>query len=101
MDRSYTRAEMETVIVWDDEGKTAEIYTASPITMRKLDKLCAECPETYVRTWTEQNDAGRVTAAKYTTPSQYIRFGKPPTEKKREQGRRVAELRRLQVKSTA
>ena len=101
MDRGYTRAEMETVIVWDDEGKTAEIYTASPITMRKLDKLCAECPETYVRTWTEQNDAGRITAAKYAVPSQYIRFGKPPTEKKREQGRKIAEMMRLKAEKVS
>ena len=84
---------METNIVWDDEYKIAEIYTASPITMRKLDKLCQECPEAYERFWTENNSDGRITAAKYSVHSKYIRFGKPATEAKRERGRMLAEQR--------
>lgn len=73
---SYTRVEMETSITWDDEEKLARVYTASPITMRKLDKLCEQCAE-YRRTWTETDSEGRITAAKYEVAAKLVRFGKP------------------------
>ena len=86
---TYTRAEMETSIIWDDEEKIAHIYTASPITMRKLDKLVELHPEEYRRTWVEQ-DGARITAAKYTVPCKRIRFGKPPSEAQRNSARKAA-----------
>ena len=85
---SYTRAEMETNIIWDDDEKVANIYTASPVTMRKLDKLCEQYPDEYKRVWTE-GDA-KVTAAKYTVPCRYIRFAKPASEAKRNAARKAA-----------
>ena len=87
----YTLAERETTIVWDDEERVAKVYTASPISMRKLDKLCAECPDTYKRTWVEQ-DGDKVTAARYEVASCYIRFAKPASEARKANGRRVAEM---------
>ena len=39
---AYTRMEQETSIVWDEEEKVARIYTASPVSMRKLDRLCED-----------------------------------------------------------
>lgn len=86
---SYSRAEQETSIVWDEEEKVAHIYTASPVTMRKLDKLCAAYPDEYKCLLVEK--AGeRITAAKYTVPSKRIRFGKPASEAKREAARNAA-----------
>ena len=43
----YSRMEQETSIVWDEEEQIAHIYAASPVTMRKLDKLVAEFPDVY------------------------------------------------------
>lgn len=100
VDRSYTRAEMETTIVWDDEGKIAEIYTASPITMRKLDKLCVECPDTYIRTWTENNADGRITAAKYTVPCNLIKFAKPIILTKEQREKKRAVMLRMNAEKT-
>lgn len=85
---NYSRAEQETSIVWDEEEKMAHIYTASPVVMRKLDKLAATTLE-YTRDWTEQSGE-RVTAAKYTVPARLIRFGKPASEAKREAARKAA-----------
>ena len=86
---NYSRAEQETSIVWDEEEKVAHIYTASPVTMRKLDKLCASYPDEYKCLWVEK--AGeRITAAKYAAPSKRIRFGKPASEAKREAARNAA-----------
>lgn len=72
----YSRAEQETSIVWDEEEKVAHIYTASPVNMRKLDKLCEQCGE-YTRVWTETDKGGRIIAAKYKVAAKLIRFGKP------------------------
>lgn len=75
----YSRQEMETSIVWDDAQKTARVYTASSVTMRKLEKLAAQFPDVYRRTWTEET-SGKVTAAKYEVDARYVRFGKPASE---------------------
>ena len=83
---NYSRSEQETSIVWDEEGKVARIYTSSPVTMRKLDKLCAAHPGEYKRLW-EEKTGERITAAKYTVPSKRIRFGKPISEERREVAR--------------
>ena len=87
---TYSRAEQETSIVWDEEQKVARIYTASPATMRKLDKLCEACPDEYKQTWTETDKNGRVTAAKYQVPAKLVRFAKPASEARKEAGRRIA-----------
>ena len=47
---NYTRAEQETTICWDEEMKVARIYTASHVSMRKLDKLCDAFPDEYKQT---------------------------------------------------
>lgn len=94
---NYSRAEQETSIVWDEEEKVANIYTASPVTMRKLDKLCEQYAE-YRRTAQEIDKSGRQTAARYEVPAKLIRFGKPiariMTDEQREAAReRMARMR--------
>lgn len=74
---NYSKAEQETTVVWDEEQKVARIYTASPITLRKLNKLCEACPDEYRQTWTETDKSGKVTAAKYEVAAKFIRFAKP------------------------
>ena len=91
---SYSRAERETSIVWDEELKVARIYTASPISMRKLDKLCEACPDEYKQTWTETDKKGRVIAAKYEVTAKLIKFAKPASEARRNAAReRFARIR--------
>ncbi|MDL2318240.1 hypothetical protein LJC74_04010 [Eubacteriales bacterium OttesenSCG-928-A19] len=81
---TLTRAEQETVIVWDAEARTATIDTADPVTLRKLEKLAAQHPEVY-RLVSEDT---LYTAKRYEVPAQYIRFGKPPSEAQREAARK-------------
>lgn len=91
----YSRQEQETTIVWDEFEKIAHIYTASPVSMRKLDKLCAECPDEYARTWTETDGEGTISAARYMVRCKLVKFAKPRvmTEEQREvlaeRGRRI------------
>lgn len=42
---SRTRIEQETTILMNAEEKTVEIYSADPIWIRKLDKLCETAPD--------------------------------------------------------
>lgn len=86
----YSMYERETSIVWDDQYKVAAIYTASPSSMRKLDKLCQDHPTEYKRTWQEIDPDGSVTAARYETSCKMIRFAKPVSEARREASRRAA-----------
>lgn len=94
---AYSRYEQETSIVWDEEEKIARIYTASPVTMRKLDKLCESFPDTYRRVWSQDDGL----AAKYEVNRRYIRFGKPASEARKANARINAQKmleRRMEVK---
>jgi hypothetical protein len=84
--------EQETSIVWDEEEKVARIYTASPVSTRKLDRLCAAYPREYQKVWEEKDADGRVTAARYQTGCKRVRFVKPASEARIEQGRRIAQM---------
>ena len=88
----YSRIEQETSVVWDEEEKVARIYTASPVSMRKLDRLCESYPEEYERVWEQRDREGRVVAAKYETLCKRVRFAKPASEARIEQGRRIAAM---------
>lgn len=65
--------ERETTIVWDDKDKLARIWTCSPITIRKLDKLCKELPDLYQCVLVDPS----AEAKRYTVPVKYISFRKP------------------------
>jgi hypothetical protein len=89
---AYMRCEQETSIVWDEEEKVARIYTASPVSMRKLDKLCEDYPAEYRKVWEEKDVEGRVTAARYQTGCKRVKFARPASEARIEQGRRIAQM---------
>lgn len=89
---AYTRMEQETSIVWDEGEKVARIYTASPVSMRKLDRLCEQYPAEYRKVWEEKDRDGRVTAAKYQTGCKRVRFSKPASEAMKAHGRLIAGL---------
>ena len=68
-----SREEREVTINWDMKDRIARIDSANPTVIKKLDKLCAACPDTYscVR---EDKDFG---AKEYIVPAKYISFRKP------------------------
>lgn len=94
---TLTRAEQETVILWDAESRTATVDTADPVTLRKLEKLAAQYPEVY-RLVSEDS---LYTARRYEVPAKYIRFGKPPSEARKEAGKRLASILRRETNDTA
>ena len=89
---AYTRQEQETSIVWDEEEKVARIYTASPVSMRKLDRLCEQYPAEYRKVCEEKDADGRVTAARYQTGCKRVKFVKPASEAMKAHGRRIAAI---------
>ena len=81
-----TNEERETHIMWNAADKVATIDTADPVTIRKLDKLAQEFPETY-RVTREDPIYG---TKWYEVSARYIRFGKPASEARREASRAKA-----------
>ncbi len=80
-----SRLEQETTINWNAEEKLARIYSATPTTIRKLDKLVAQHPEAYRCTWQDSETI----AKRYEVDVKYIRFGWPRSEAQREANRRA------------
>lgn len=85
---SLSRSEMETHVRRDDEEQVAHIWTSSPMTIRKLDKLVAELPDVYKCV---KRDGG---CAKYETSMKRIKFSKPQimTEARLEASRKAVVL---------
>ncbi len=66
-----SRYEQEVVIGFNAEGDTAELYTADPVYLRKLDRLVEQNPGQFklVRVETCQ---GEVVSKRYTFPKRFI-----------------------------
>lgn len=43
----FSKLEMETIVNYNNAEKMAEVYTADPVEMRKLDEKCAKFPDDY------------------------------------------------------
>lgn len=80
--------EKETIILFNAEEKTAEIYTADQAQMRKLDSLCAEFPEIYKLK--KQDEISKT----YTVPKEYITFRKPRVISERQRERLIENLKK-------
>lgn len=85
-----SRREQETTIRWDAEERIASIFTCDPVTIRKLDRLVQEHPDTYklVRTGKEDYPTNW-----YEVEASHIRFMKPASEARREAARQAAAAR--------
>lgn len=90
----YSRYEQETSILWNEEDKTANVYTASPVTMRKLDKMCERFPDDYKCVWVDA-DGG---AKKYRIAPKLVSFRPPVSEAVKERGRKHMERMRAEGK---
>lgn len=83
---TLTNEERETQLLTNAAADRFKISTADPVYIRKLEKLADEFPDVYIR--------GEVTAwgeHSYTMPKRLLRFGKPASEAKKEQARRMIE----------
>lgn len=71
----YSAYERETVINFSDADGSAEIYTASTHTIKKLDKLCEEHPDYYqILKSDEWSKTYKIKSKKL------IKFAKPPRQ---------------------
>ena len=69
-----TRLEQETIVNANAEEKMAEVYTADPVMIRKLDKMVEKYPDQYKVI--KEDDVSKT----YQFPKKLIRFGAPVTK---------------------
>ena len=69
-----TRLEQETIVNANAEEKMAEVYTADPVMIRKLDKMVEKYPNQYKVI--KEDDVSKT----YQFPKKLIRFGAPVTK---------------------
>ena len=80
----FTKLEMETIVNYNNAEKMAEVYTADPVVMRKLDALCEKYPEDYECYQRTEWDAN------YRFSKKLVSFRTPVhlTEEQKEQSRK-------------
>ena len=66
-----SKVEMETIIGFNAAEETAELYTADPVWMRKLDKLVAQNPEQF-KPGRVDTCQGEIVAKRYTFPKRFV-----------------------------
>lgn len=75
---ALTNIERETIITFNVAEDTAEVYTADPVYVRKLDKLCEQFPDMYK--FMEELSAKRWKESKtYSMPKRLVKFRSPIT----------------------
>lgn len=91
-----TLAEQETTVTMSRDLHTAQIYTSDRLVMSKLDKLCADYPDTYKCEWVDKHvmGDGLPMGKRYTVNKKYVKFRKPASAAKIESLRRAAALAR-------
>lgn len=83
---ALTNIERETIINFNAAEDTAEVYTADPVYIRKLDKLCEQFPDTYK--FMEEPSAKRCKESKtYSMPKRLVKFRSPITREISEEQR--------------
>ena len=66
-----TRREQETIVSFNVAEDTAELYTADPVYIRKLDKLVEKNPEQF-KPGRAKIYQGEITAKRYTFPKRFL-----------------------------
>ncbi|MDO4943129.1 MAG: hypothetical protein Q4E73_09895 [Lachnospiraceae bacterium] len=89
---ALSRYEQETIVNFNAEEDTAELYTADPVWIRKMDKLIKQNPEQFKRGKSEQYE-GKVIAKRYIFPKRFVTIRSKDIERKmtEEQKRAAAE----------
>lgn len=90
--------ERETVIRFDEEGEQAEVYTASPVWIRKMDRMVTENPAAFMEVRTDRID-GEVVAKSYQMPKGLLSIRAKKRvlseEQKAAAAARLSEMRRI------
>lgn len=77
MANTLTKAERETVISFDEASGWANMYTASPTMIRRMDKLCETAPENYrelVNRRAVMDSDGECISKVYSFPKELIKL---------------------------
>lgn len=82
---TLTMEERETHIRWDAAEKVAHIFTADPVSARKLDKMVDKCPEAYKLVRVDEY-GGRY----YEAPANLINFRAPMSKEFKDKRRQIA-----------
>ena len=92
LDYRPTKEEQELTITTTRAGDLADVYTNDRTYMRKLDGLCDRYPETYRRTWADNQvmGDGLPFGVRYQFPRRLLRFGRPASDVKIAAGRAAA-----------
>ena len=83
--QKLTLAEQETIILWDNELDTAEVYTHDARLINKLRELSQRFPEDYVL---ERSGPGR--SVTYQVPKRCVGIRPPYSEERRQRQRQDA-----------
>lgn len=83
---TLTNIERETIITFNAAEDTAEVYTADPVYIRKLDKLCERFPDTY-KFMEELSDKRCKESKTYSMPKRLVKFRSPITREINEEQR--------------
>lgn len=102
MGYSLSAYERATIISFNEEEERAVVTTASPVWMRKFDRLCEENPEQFsCEEWDTQRLDGKIIQKRYTFPKRFITIRSRDrkqelTEEQRQIiGRRLRENRKI------
>ncbi|MDY4692102.1 MAG: hypothetical protein SO401_00810 [Blautia sp.] len=86
--------EQEIIINFDRAGDEANLYTADPVWIRKMDKLVAEYPDTF-KVRRKETYKGEVIAKDYTFPKKLISIRKKLREYTMTEEQRQMAVKRL------
>lgn len=87
---TMSRYEQETLVNYNNEEKTATVYTADPVVQRKLDKLVEKYPNDYKCTRVEHIGEGHDGKFYWLSSKKFISF-RPPVYMTDEQKKAAAE----------
>lgn len=90
---AYARIDQETIINFNAGEETAEMYTADPVMIRRMNKLCSENPSQFSGAVHSRYD-GKIYAMYYKFPKRFVSIRSKDIKKSEEQ--REASRQRMQ-----
>ncbi len=99
MNYHQSAAEQEVIINFDRAGDEANLYTADPVWIRKLDKLVAEYPESF-KVRRQETYQGEVIAKDYTFPKRFITLRTKETRRTLTEEQRKKKVEQMQALNT-
>lgn len=73
--QNLTAYEQETIINFNEEEKTASVYTYNNALIKKLDEYCLDYPDMF--NLEKENNYGAHLSKTYKIPKKYVSFRKP------------------------